>query len=66
MVAHFDSAATAHMGPDVRFLRNAKPSNVGIEVYNNEVVTNNMEGVFVSHSAEGNLPDREGESLSES
>ena len=57
MVAHFDSAATAHMGPDVRFLRNAKPSNVGIEVYNNEVVTNNMEGVFVSHSAEGNLPD---------
>ena len=25
MVAHFDSAATAHMGPDVRFLRNAKP-----------------------------------------
>ena len=45
------------MGPDVRFLRNAKPSNVGIEVYNNEVVTNNMEGVFVSHSAEGNLPD---------
>ena len=57
MMAHFDSAATAHMGPDVRFLRNAKPSNVGIEVYNNEVVTNNMEGVFVSHSADGDLPD---------
>ena len=57
MMAHFDSAATAHMGPDVRFLRDAKPSKVGIEVYNNEVVTNNMEGVFVSHSADGNLPD---------
>jgi len=57
MVAHFDSAATAHMGPDVRFLRDAKPSNVGIEVYNNEVVTGNMEGVFMSHSADGNLPD---------
>merc|ERR1711998_652291 len=60
MMAHFDSAATAHMGPDVSFLRNAKPSNVGIEVYNNEVVTNNMEGVFVSHSIEGNLPDGRG------
>lgn len=31
MMANFDSAATAHMGPDVRFLANAKPSNVGIE-----------------------------------
>ena len=49
MRAHFDSAATAHMGPDARFLRDARPSNVGIEVYNNEVVTNNMEGEFISH-----------------
>jgi len=30
---------------------------VGIEVYNNEVVTNNMEGEFISHSAEGDLPN---------
>ena len=57
MRAHFDSAATAHMGPDARFLRDARPSNVGIEVYNNEVVTNNMEGEFISHSAEGDLPN---------
>ena len=30
---------------------------MGIEVYNNEVVTNNMEGEFISHSAEGDLPN---------
>jgi len=47
------------MGPDVRFLKNPHPSNVGIEVYNNEVVRNNIEGTFVSHSAEGDLPDGE-------
>jgi len=60
-LAHFDTAATASMGPDVRFLKNPRPSNVGIEVYNNEpeVVRNNIEGTFVSHSAEGDLPDGE-------
>jgi hypothetical protein len=58
-LAHFDTAATASMGPDVRFLKNPHPSNVGIEVYNNEVVRNNIEGTFVSHSAEGDLPDGE-------
>ena len=56
-LAHFDSAATANMGPDVRFLKDPKPSSIGIEVYNNEVVTNNIEGVFMSHSVDGNLPD---------
>ena len=56
MMANFDSAATAHMGPDVRFLANAKPSTVGIEVYNTEVVTDNMEGIFTSHCVDGNLP----------
>jgi hypothetical protein len=56
-LAHFDTAATASMGPDVRFLKNPHPSNVGIEVYNNEVVRNNIEGTFVSHIAEGDLPD---------
>ena len=45
------------MGPDVRFLKNPHASNVGIEVYNNEVVRNNIEGTFVSYSAEGDLPD---------
>jgi hypothetical protein len=58
-LAHFDTAATASMGPDIRFLKNPHPSNVGIEVYNNEVVRNNIEGTFVSHSAEGDLPDGE-------
>ena len=58
-LAHFDTAATASMGPDVRFLKNPHPSNVGIEVYNNEVVRNNIEGTFVSHSDEGDLPDGE-------
>jgi len=57
MMANFDSAATAHMGPDVRFLANAKPSTVGIEVYNTEVVTDNMEGIFTSHCVDGNLMD---------
>ena len=57
MMANFDSAATAHMGPDVRFLANAKPSTVGIEVYNTEVVTDNMEGIFTSHCVDGNLPE---------
>jgi hypothetical protein len=47
------------MGPDVRFLKNPHPSNVGIEVYKHEVVRNNLEGTFVSHSTEGDLPDGE-------
>ena len=58
-LAHFDTAATASMGPDVRFLKNPHPSNVGIEVYKHEVVRNNLEGTFVSHSTEGDLPDGE-------
>jgi hypothetical protein len=55
--AHFDTAATASM--DVRFLKIPQSSNVGIEVYNSEVVRNSIEGTFVSHSAEGDLPDGE-------
>jgi hypothetical protein len=45
--------------PDHPFPKNPHPSDVGIEVYNNEVVRNNIEGTFVSHSAEGDLPDGE-------
>ena len=48
MMANFDYAATAHMGPDVRFLANAKPFNVGIEVYNHKLTVTCQKGSAVT------------------
>ena len=54
--AHLDTAATATMGPFSNFLQNQTASNRRIAVANGHELDNSREGLFVCHSADGDLP----------
>jgi hypothetical protein len=54
--AHLDTAATATMGPFSNFLQNQTDSNRIIAVANGHELENSKEGLFICHSADGDLP----------